>query len=312
MKKQSIESFFDFIYQRQLIWHKKEILKQPYPWTEDKILSTFKFCNAYRENDRCTKHLISTVINESSLTPEAKIFNIIFFRFFNIGGFFFNITRPQIPRCFSVSEMQKTFDYLIRNNVDIYNKAYIVAGSPFEPDYRPEDKHIQIILIMKDLSRRITEITKRIKRSENLEEVFKIYKEIFLIGDFLAYQLTTDTTYINGFLKHDINEFCNVGPGARPAIDMIFQSLAEGKYEGSCKYLWEIQELQFKKLATQGKDWLKIYYKNSYYKSPYLSLSNIQNCLCEYRKYINLQNKPTALKRYYHPEAPNGAPRTKS
>lgn len=33
------ELLFDFIYNRQLIWYKKEILKENYPWSNDKILN---------------------------------------------------------------------------------------------------------------------------------------------------------------------------------------------------------------------------------------------------------------------------------
>jgi len=50
--------FFRFVYQRHLIWYKRFVLKQPAPWTNDTVLSTFKIINMYRELDKCTIYLV--------------------------------------------------------------------------------------------------------------------------------------------------------------------------------------------------------------------------------------------------------------
>ena len=38
-----LKDFYEFINERQNIWHRRFVLKQPYPWTQDDILLTFKF-----------------------------------------------------------------------------------------------------------------------------------------------------------------------------------------------------------------------------------------------------------------------------
>ena len=53
--QERIDAFFEFIYDRQEIWHKRSYLKQPAPWTSDPILNTYKFCNVYRELDAGTQ-----------------------------------------------------------------------------------------------------------------------------------------------------------------------------------------------------------------------------------------------------------------
>ena len=49
------EDFITFIEERALIYHKKEILKQPAPWTNDTILANGKFGNVWRQLDSGTR-----------------------------------------------------------------------------------------------------------------------------------------------------------------------------------------------------------------------------------------------------------------
>ena len=45
--------FFDYIDERHFIYLKRQDGKT-FPWTQDKILQTYSFCNVYRELDKVT------------------------------------------------------------------------------------------------------------------------------------------------------------------------------------------------------------------------------------------------------------------
>ena len=97
-----IEAFFAFVYERQLIWHKRTILHLPAPWTEDKILQTYKFCNVYRQLDAGT--LAISKYLQAEYSPEQKLFNIIAFirykfnkTFSTTANFFFAVFTP-VPK----------------------------------------------------------------------------------------------------------------------------------------------------------------------------------------------------------------------
>lgn len=77
-----IQAFFKFIYDRQEVWYKRNVLKQSAPWTQDDVLGQFRFCNVYRELDGGTL-AISQYLTDSSLAPQQKLFNIIAYCFFN-------------------------------------------------------------------------------------------------------------------------------------------------------------------------------------------------------------------------------------
>lgn len=300
--KPKVIDFFEFIYDRQLIWHKRNVLKQPRPWTDDPILDKYKFCNVYRELDKCTIHLIDNVINKMNLNMETKIFNILMYRRFNTS-YFYDLVLPNgaiNPKEFNVTEIEKKMDLFKKDcKQNLFNDAYIICQRNFIDNYRKRDKHVQQLYICKKIAEMSTEIKREILNCRDLEYLHTYLKAIVpMTGDFIAYQYCTDLTYL--FLgKWNINNFVALGPGSKPGIDLLFPKRINS-YEGCCKHLFDIQHDKFAELWDKtGKDWLDVRYEHSYYNNEFLSLSNIQNCLCEFRKYVNLQRGIKCRKRYY-------------
>ena len=61
-KRQEVyDLYWYFACERQNIFWKK-INGESAPWTEDKILQEYKFCNSYRVNDRVSQYLLRNVI----------------------------------------------------------------------------------------------------------------------------------------------------------------------------------------------------------------------------------------------------------
>lgn len=279
-----------------MIWHRRNVLNEPAPWSDDEILMTYKFCNVYRELDKCSQHLIDWVIDSNELNLEDKIFNILLYRRFNTPDFF-SVYGPQRIKSFSPDKLINKMDEQKEMGFNLFNSAYIICQVSFESAYRKSDKHVQQILLISNLRKRIEEFHFHVLPDggnyiEALHEL--LMEEIPLTGGFLAYQYCSDISYLPELQGkfEDLNAFCNVGPGAKGGVDLIYP-YGGGTYEGFCSTIWGLQELHM------PKEWNNIYYKDAYYKSKWLSLSNIQNCLCEYRKYHNLQTNPKCRKRYY-------------
>src|SRR5262245_14954290 len=53
------------------------------PWTDDPILRTYKFTNAYRASDRVSQFLLNDVIYAGSQQPEDLFFRTMLFKLFN-------------------------------------------------------------------------------------------------------------------------------------------------------------------------------------------------------------------------------------
>lgn len=290
-----MEKFFAFIVERQRIWHKKEILKLPSPWTIDPVLAKFKFCCVYRELDACTKHLIERIIN-TALPFREKVFNILLYRRFNTRDFF---DRYGVQKCdgFDFDGLVDKMDEAKKQGVNLFNDAYIICQRTFESKYRKRDKHYQQLLIMHKLSENFNLFLV----GKSIEEFHKKFMAMPLTGAFLSYQYCTDLTYIKELenVFPDLNEYTYVGPGAKGGVDLLFPGHIKD-YEYYCRIAWQAQK------EYMPKEWEDIYYRDAYYKSKWLSLSNIQSCLCEFRKWSNLSNPSIKCRKRYYKGADNG------
>ncbi len=78
------ESYWRFAAERQDVFFRRA-RGETRPWTEDVILTTYKFTNAYRASDRASQYLIRHVIYRADLpsAPREVFFRILLFKLFN-------------------------------------------------------------------------------------------------------------------------------------------------------------------------------------------------------------------------------------
>lgn len=302
---QNLIEFYEFIYNRQRIWHDRFVLNKPAPWTDDPVLSKFKFCNAFRELDSGTtaisKHLIGT-----DITPENKLLNIITYRIFN--------KRDTFERLFNGLLDTKTFnEKSLENRLDkiegpIFSDAYLISSHSFDAQYRPNDKHVQALLMLGALIPILPQILKELKNNDGAPGLGIIEKYVAMAGPFLSGQILLDCTYSRNskgepdIVSYTSNDFLVVGPGAHWGLEILFgKRLNKKEADEKCRFLHSSQKEYFNLLKEQcGKDWFDIKWKKSdYCGGDYLSLHDIQGCLCEFRKYIRLSSGEKAKKRYF-------------
>src|SRR5262245_25618179 len=78
------ESYWRFAAERQAIYFRR--MTDPVgPWTNDPILATFRFTNAYRASDRVSQYLIREIQYRSDRPsrPSEVFFRTILFKLFN-------------------------------------------------------------------------------------------------------------------------------------------------------------------------------------------------------------------------------------
>jgi len=252
VKRQEIyDLYWYFAYERQNIFFNK-LNNKPAPWTKNKILQEYKFCNTYRVNDRVSQYLLKNVIyTEKEYSNKDMLFRIILFKLFNKEATW-ELLEKEIGDItldtFQFDKFSNILKNAINNGQKIYNDAYIsCANKVFGYDHK-HDNHLALLMKMFIEDK----IDEKISNCKTMEEAFHIIKSYPLIGNFMAYQLVTDINYSNivNFSEH---EFTIVGPGSERGIKKCFISTGNLSKEDIIKYMYEHQEEEFKRLGLNFK-----------------------------------------------------------
>ncbi|MBO5476815.1 MAG: hypothetical protein J6A15_03555 [Clostridia bacterium] len=298
IKRQEIyDMYWYFAYERQNIFYKKLNGEKP-PYTEDEILSTYKFCNCYRVLDRVSQYLLKNVIykDTSKYSDEDILFRIILFKLFNkedTWEYLINSLGDVTLKGFSWDKYNKVLLDRKLSGEKLYNDAYISCATKA---YGYDLKHQNHLALLEEMFLK-DKVQEKIINSSSMEEVFNIFKSYPLIGDFMAYQLATDINYSNA-VNFGENTFTIAGPGAKRGIRKCFSNLEKATDRQVIEYMYSVQEDEFKRLNLDFK----------YIGGRKLQYIDIQNLFCELDKYLrerrpDLKTNRVKIKKKYLPKS---------
>jgi hypothetical protein len=282
------DTYWRFAAERQEIFFRRLKGNLP-PWTNDPILQTYKFTNAYRASDRVSQYLIQNVIYSGDQSVEEIFFRTILFKLFNRIETW-ELIQSKIGeisyRGFHLRDYEQTLDKAMNSGKKLYSAAYIMpSGGRHFMSARKHGSHLRLLEQM--MSDRLPD---KIANSRSMKNAFELLRSYPSIGDFLAYQYVTDINYseITNFSEMD---FVIPGPGAKNGIRKCFSDFG-GLYEADLiRAVSDRQPMEFERLGLEFK---------SLWQRP-LQLIDCQNLFCEVDKYA----------RVAHPEAKGLTERTR-
>lgn len=291
------DTYWKFAYERQNIFYAR--INNLTPWTNDKVLSTYKFTNTYRASDRVSQYLLKNVIYKGEYNEEDTIFRILLFKLFNkIETWEYLENKLGIIdfKTYSFEKFDKILLELIEKNKKIYSAAYIMpSGMCFGQSKKHQNNLRLLEMIMAD------DIVKKIDECNSLESLYKLMINYPSIGPFLGFQYTIDINYSNlsNFSEMD---YVVAGPGAISGISKCFDDISQYSPEDIIKFMAEIQEEEFERLGLNFK----------YLGKRKLQLIDCQNIFCETDKYTRVaypdvvgNNKRTKIKQLFNPNLNN-------
>lgn len=275
------DTYWRFAAERQAIFFRRFHGDAP-PWTEDAVLSEFKFTNAYRASDRVSQYLIRNVIYAGDQAPEEVVFRTILFKIFNrIGTWelliekFGEITYED----FSFRRYDRVLSKAIERGDRLYSAAYIMPSGRSVFGYaRKHRTHLRIIERMME-----DEVARRIEDASSMQEVFELLLSYPTIGPFLAYQYATDLNY-SELTSFDEMHFVVPGPGALDGIRKCFSDLGGLNEVELIKVVADQQEDEFARL---GLSFQSLWGRR-------LQLVDCQNLFCEVGKYARVAHPEVA------------------
>lgn len=254
------EDLIFWIREREEIRIQKE-LGLPRPWTTDPILDQYRFCNVYREDDVVTKW-----IHENWTMPnryeDSVAFAMVVARLVNLPG---TLEELGYPVAWDPAGFIYTIQERKARKQRIWTSAYMITGGYSEGGEAKE------VIIARVLSRVHAKLQKDpIKNTDTLEQACEKIKSPG-IGTFLSAQVIADLKFSPLLMDAaDWGTWCAVGPGSTAGLNYLHErpptkTLTEKQFRE------EVNEVQDKLLAEIGWG---------------IDAQNVQNCLCEFSKYV--------------------------
>lgn len=290
-----------FMEERFKIHLKKDVEKLPRPWTEDKILQTFKFTNVFREDDYVTKKLIETT-QKPIRSLQEQVLNTVLYRAWNNPKTFEDFGGPwtveEIYDGKALKEKVRPIYHKLKEAEPHrlwFSSAYNQGGTKLAAQCENLDGTGEF---EKDIPLRIFHLGawmgqlgtyQKLINAPNQLEAFKAIREIRGFADFLAYQIFVDLTYIPEFPFSE-NEFVIAGPGCRWGLDYIFDDADGLSYSEQIFKLKDILEQEAPQLN-------ELYVPNG----RKINVMNVENCMCEISKYIRAATGTGRPRNHYKP-----------
>jgi hypothetical protein len=249
-----------WIKERESIRFKKEA-REPWPWTDDTILSSYRFCNVRRMDDKVSKWLLANWYKPHKDHPNM-LPAVALARFFNLPSSLAGLS----SMLFSSQKIDwgKVRKHLrtAKKSGPIFNAAYMVRGN----DGRDKVESVIDYTIL-PLFKNPVEIN-----TSSIQETHAALKDRYGFGSFMAGQVVADLRWaISGAWK-DKKTWAPVGPGSSRGMCRLFGDP-----------LKLIKQRRFEQLLAGVTEILSENLSPDLTKR--LEAIDWQNCLCELDKY---------------------------
>lgn len=248
----------------------------PKPWSMEPVFQKTYFCNVNREDDKVTRWIRENWHYE--IDPTAYTFAMIVARIFNLPDTLKEIGQPKGYLFHWLDDIHVKLEARKALGKSLWNGAYIIStnGKKIDKLSHCLDLFFNIILEHPD----------PVAGCETLEEAHKALMKVDGLASFLAAQVVADLKNTRGHALQDAPDwwtFCSDGPGSLRGLGWFFEEKVTKK-----NFQERIQETYFLIEGELPSDIRDI-----------LCMQNLQNCLCEYDKYMRVLNGTGRSKRKY-------------
>jgi alpha-glutamyl/putrescinyl thymine pyrophosphorylase clade 1 len=215
------DSYWKFAAERYRIYQRR-LAGEPGPWTDDPILSAYKFTNVFRACDRVSQFLIKEVIYnpEAPTNAEEVVFRILLFKLFN------SIPAWETLKANFGTPTWKGFDekaYGVElgqakvKGFNIWNMAYVQNQNVFTHLPTKHERYLALLGHMMS-----TNVTGKLQAAKSYADAFRVLQSYPLHGkSFIAMQHLTDINY-SQVIDFDEDDFIVPGPGALDGMTKCF------------------------------------------------------------------------------------------
>lgn len=261
-----LSQFWYWIVERENVRVRREG-GQPRPWSSDAIFQTQHFCNVRREDDRITKE-IHAVIRSHEVPVEDLPYWYTIARMFN---------KPEtldraLTAWFNNAHWPTTLKRLRAEGFKLFHTAYVVSTCGKSMDKVDYVGRVALDVARLDIPRK------------GLQKAFNELVMVDGLGSFMAGQIVADLRN-SPYLKPAPNEgkmWCVSGPGSIKGLKYIFRDFSQRAFHTYIDTLCSLMPKEVKCMDLHAQD--------------------LQNCLCEFSKYMRIYNDDGGRRRPFRGE----------
>lgn len=274
--------FWQFVHERQTIWHRRNILGEFRPWTSDPVLERNFFTNVFRELDPGT--WVAADIVKRCRPGAERLWNLILYRRLNredtwraLGGY----GSPQLLGKLLEKLLRKIDGPVFTGAHQVHTMQGIISGR----DAIARQAHMMRDLgkskLLHGLAHDLFDIT-------SVQQAFELWREAHIpgVGDFLSWQLALDCRY--GLAEFSDDEWAPVQAGCRAGLEILYPGIGAKKctsFDREYKLL-VLRDTQDAEFRARGLDFQAV-------AAPghgRLTVAAIEHSLCEYSKYVRISS----------------------
>jgi alpha-glutamyl/putrescinyl thymine pyrophosphorylase clade 1 len=290
--------FWSFIAERQQIWVRRFVQGLSPPWTTDPILKQERFTNVYRELDPGTVYAVEHILEVEA--PEGdRIFNVMLYRL---------IGRSETHAALGFQRVDDFDPDLFVGRLrwmrtvcgrSPFTAAYMVSGYS---EMGSTEKAVNVARLLAGLAEHFDLFHTALRSSRSAAGAYERIRSEHGFGNFLAYQILVDLLYSlrtchgRPLLPFSHDDWASAGPGAQRGIHML---LRPGVRTQSLEVMRWLRTNQHEEFVRHGI--VFPYLVSETGEARDISLANIQNCLCEFHKYVKIQSRTGRGRRKFVP-----------
>jgi hypothetical protein len=249
------------------------------PWSDNPVMCNTYFCNIDREDDRVTKWIRHHWRLEYT-TPEDYPFAMIMARMFNLPSTLQAIGIPSGPGIaeWQLQHAKRIILDLQKSGQTIFSGAYVVSTNG--------KKMGKVDYLFGLFEQMVKQPILYGKGLETCAEAHKQLMEVEGLASFMAAQVVADLKNTKGYPLYnapDKRTFSAYGPGSLRGL---------GWYHGG-----EIKPRDYHAAINEAMDELRFDLPDSILAK--LCMQNLQNCFCEFDKFMRVTNGTGRSKRKY-------------
>lgn len=262
-----------WITERNRIRKKKEA-GEPKPWTRETVMQDTYFCNVNREDDRVTKW-----IRENWRYEDNQYFDfaMIVARIFNLPDTLRMFGQPTSDLIGWLENAEKVLQYKHDKGKKIWNGAYIISTNG-----RKIDKRTHCIQLLE----KVAEAPQITHNCQTLKEAHTELMKVNGLASFLAAQVVADLKNSEGHPLQSAPDwwtFSAFGPGSLRGLEWFWEEKITPKnYHEKILGAYELLEYELTEEVLEV-----------------LCMQNLQNCFCEYDKFMRVDSGTGRSKRKY-------------